>query len=359
MRLVRLESCSWLLQLLISAVGVGSLLGVQYVRLPPEMARTFWSREFDEMFQPFSHASLAAYWIPTLLPATYLRFSTMHTTGTLPSSPLILMVLGVLVSQFVVPVSVLCLLRRFGFGESKVLATLKVLFVYTAACMVCVSCSRASLPVAPDFVGPLSWDFIVGPMSQIFFVVANLLGPFFPSWQLVLLMCGFFLSNCVIGSGIVDHVHSANADATDEFPPHMAGLALVSFLATSLKWQFLSRRAWLAESVRTYGVRTTSNAVGLDITGSWLPTESESESESGSESESEADPDVDSQSETGIDPQSDSDADSRSDSDAEGTLTLALALLRVPAFESAEQPRSQLQPPSQLEPDSGVQSSSS
>ena len=334
MRLVRLGSCSWLLQLLISAAGVGSLLGVQYVRLPPEMARTFWSREFDEMFQPFSHASLAAYWIPTLLPATYLRFSTKHTTGTLPSSPLILMVLGVLVSQFVVPVSVLCLLRRFGFGESKVLATLKVLFVYTAACMVCVSCSRASLPVAPDFVGPLSWDFIVGPMSQIFFVVANLLGPFFPSWQLVLLMCGFFLSNCMIGCGIVDQVQSANAVLTDEFPPHMAGASLVTFLVTSLKLQFLSRRAWLAESAQARGLETPGDLASLactsDVTGGWLPTRSESESESDSDGDSQSNIMMDTESQSDADSQSDMDAHAPSDSDAEGSLTLALALLQVP-----------------------------
>jgi hypothetical protein len=331
MRLARLDSYSWWIQLLISAVGVGSLLGVQYVRLPPEMAQTFWSREFDELFQPFSHASISAYWIPTLLPATYLRIGSMHTTEIALSKSLMVLMVRV-ISGFVAPVSVLCLLRRFGFGESKLLATLKILFIYTTQCMVCVSCSRASPPVAPDLVGQVNSDFIIGPMSFIFFVVANLWGPFFPSWQLVLLMCGFFLSNCVIGCGIVDQVQSANVVLTDEFPPHMAGASLVTFLVTSLKLQFLSRRAWLAESAQARGLETPGDLASLtctsDVTGGWLPTRSESESESDSDGDSQSNMDTESQSDA--DSQSDTDAHAPSDSDAEGSLTLALALLQVP-----------------------------
>ena len=95
---------------------------------------------------------------------------------------------------------------------------------------------------------------------MIYVVGQNLLGEFLPSWQLVLLMCCFFLSSCAIGLGIADSAHRDEAGTSGKFPAHLAVATLVIFLVTSLQYQFQSRRAWLAESARARDLDRTSHS---------------------------------------------------------------------------------------------------
>jgi hypothetical protein len=239
--------CGWwqqlLTQLLIpSAVGVGSLLGVQYVQLPPALARAFWDREFDEQFHPFKFASVGLYFASTVPLASHLN--TMHAAPTRPYSP---STLEAVMLGLAVPVSVGCVSAQFLTVDTKVLAMLKAGFF--CAQLVCVSCTVLSS--TPDFIGPL---------SMIYFVGQNLLVEFLQSWQLVLLMCCFFLSSSAIGLGIADSAHRDEAGTSGKFPAHLAVATLVMFLVTSLQYQFQSRRAWLAESARARDLDRTSHS---------------------------------------------------------------------------------------------------